>query len=72
MAKFDKVTVLNKIGQTAMVPVFYHKDIETAKQVIQAEYVKRQVKEQANVDTGDVLPDQEPVPQSDQSITPDV
>ena len=38
MAKFDKVTVLNKIGQTAMVPVFYHKDIETAKQVVKACY----------------------------------
>ena len=46
--------------------------IETAKQIIQTEYVKRQAKEQANVDTGNVLPDQESVPQSDQSSAPDV
>ena len=24
MAKFDKIAVLNKIGSTGMVPVFYH------------------------------------------------
>ena len=28
MAKFDKIAVLNKIGSTGMVPVFYHKDAE--------------------------------------------
>ena len=38
MAKFDKIAVLNKIGQTGMVPVFYHKDAETAKQVVKACY----------------------------------
>ena len=26
MARFDKIAVLNKIGSTGMVPVFYHKD----------------------------------------------
>ena len=26
MAKFDKIAVLNKIGSTGMVPVFYHKE----------------------------------------------
>ena len=26
MSKFDKIAVLNKIGSTGMVPVFYHKD----------------------------------------------
>lgn len=38
MAKFDKTTVLNKIGTTGMVPVFYHPDIEITKQVIKACY----------------------------------
>ncbi len=38
MAKFDKIAVLTKIGQTGMVPVFYHKDVEVAKQVIKACY----------------------------------
>lgn len=30
MAKFDKIAVLNKIGSTGMVPVFYHEDGGTA------------------------------------------
>ena len=38
MAKFDKITVLNKIGSTGMVPVFYHKDAEIAKKVVKACY----------------------------------
>ena len=38
MAKFDKVAVLNKIGSTGMVPVFYHKDVEVAKKVVKACY----------------------------------
>lgn len=38
MAKFDKVAVLAKIGQTGMVPVFYHKDAEVAKKVVKACY----------------------------------
>lgn len=38
MAKFDFLQVMNKIGATRMVPVFYHKDIETAKQVVKACY----------------------------------
>ncbi|MCM1107866.1 MAG: bifunctional 4-hydroxy-2-oxoglutarate aldolase/2-dehydro-3-deoxy-phosphogluconate aldolase [Clostridium sp.] len=38
MARFDKIAVLQKIGQTGMVPVFYHKDAETAKKVIKACY----------------------------------
>ena len=38
MAKFDKLAVLNKIGQTGMVPVFYDKDAEVAKQVVKACY----------------------------------
>lgn len=38
MARFDKIQVLEKIGETGMVPVFYHKDAETAKQVIKACY----------------------------------
>ena len=38
MAKFDKISVLNKIGSTGMVPVFYHKDAEVAKKVVKACY----------------------------------
>lgn len=38
MAKFDKVAVLSKMGSTGMVPVFYHKDAEIAKQVVKACY----------------------------------
>ena len=38
MAKFDKIAVLNKIGSTGMVPVFYHKDAEVAKKVVKACY----------------------------------
>lgn len=38
MAKFDKVSVLQKIGQTGMVPVFYHREAEVAKRVIKACY----------------------------------
>ena len=36
MARFDKIAVLNKIGSTGMVPVFYHKDAEVAKKVVKA------------------------------------
>lgn len=38
MAKFDKIQVLAKIKETGMVPVFYHSDVEVAKQVILACY----------------------------------
>ncbi len=38
MAKFDKIAVMQKIGSTGMVPVFYHKDAEVAKKVIKACY----------------------------------
>ena len=38
MARFDKMAVMQKIGQTGMVPVFYHKDAEVAKKVIKACY----------------------------------
>lgn len=38
MAKFDKVSVLNKIGSTGVVPVFYHSDAEVAKHVMKACY----------------------------------
>ena len=38
MAKFDKIAVMNKIGSTGMVPVFYHKDAEVAKKVVKACY----------------------------------
>lgn len=38
MARFDKQAVMAKMGQTGMVPVFYHKDAEVAKQVVKACY----------------------------------
>lgn len=38
MARFDKLAVLAKMKATGMVPVFYHKDIETAKAVMKACY----------------------------------
>jgi len=38
MARFNKLQVLNTIAATGMVPVFYHKDVETAKQVVKACY----------------------------------
>jgi len=38
MAKFDKLTVLRKIFETRMVPVFYHPDAEVACQVVRACY----------------------------------
>ena len=38
MAKFDKLAVLKKIGDTGMVPVFYHKDLEVCKNVVKACY----------------------------------
>lgn len=38
MAKFDKIAVLQRMGATGMVPVFYHKDPEVAKLVVKACY----------------------------------
>lgn len=38
MAIFYKDAVLHKMGTTGMVPVFYHKDVETAKKVLLACY----------------------------------
>ena len=38
MAKYNKLQVLNKIEEAPMVPVFYHKDAETAKKVVKACY----------------------------------
>lgn len=36
--KFDKIAVLQKMGKTRMVPVFYNKDAEVAKNVVKACY----------------------------------
>ena len=33
MARFDRMTVLNRILELGLVPVFYHGDVETAEQV---------------------------------------
>ena len=38
MAKFNKIQVLNAMAGTGMVPVFYHKDVEVAKNVVKACY----------------------------------
>lgn len=38
MARFNKLQVLTVMSQTGMVPVFYHKDIEVAKNVLKACY----------------------------------
>lgn len=38
MAKFNKIQVLTTISKTGMVPVFYHKDPEVAKNVLKACY----------------------------------
>lgn len=38
MAKFDKITTLSRIAETGMVPVFYHSNVEVARQVIKACY----------------------------------
>ena len=38
MAKFNKIQVLNAMASTGMVPVFYHKDVEVAKNVVKACY----------------------------------
>ena len=38
MARFDKISVIEKMGATGMVPVFYNKDAQTAKMVLKACY----------------------------------
>ena len=38
MARFSKMQVLDAMISTGMVPVYYNKDIETAKQVLKACY----------------------------------
>lgn len=38
MARYDKQAVLAKIKEAPMVPVFYHKDLEVAKNVVKACY----------------------------------
>jgi 2-keto-3-deoxy-6-phosphogluconate aldolase len=38
MAKFSKIQVITTMLEAGMVPVFYHKDIETAKNVLKACY----------------------------------
>lgn len=38
MARFDKISVLNKIQTTGVVPVFYNSNVEVAKQVVKACY----------------------------------
>ncbi len=38
MARFSKLQVMQKMQETGMVPVFYHSNAETAKQVIKACY----------------------------------
>jgi len=39
MAKYNKIQTLSTMSATGMVPVFYHSDIETAKNVVKACYL---------------------------------
>lgn len=36
MARFDRLTVLNAVIETGLVPVFYHTDVEVAKRIVAA------------------------------------
>ena len=36
MARFDRLAVLNAVVETGLVPVFYHSDMEVAKQIVAA------------------------------------
>lgn len=38
MARFDKLAVLNKMGATGVVPVFYHQDVAVAQKVMKVCY----------------------------------
>ncbi|MEN9443475.1 MAG: hypothetical protein RIS47_365 [Bacteroidota bacterium] len=38
MSRFTRIQVALKMGETGMIPVFYHKDIEVCKQVLKACY----------------------------------
>ena len=38
MARFTRIQVATKMAETGMVPVFFHKDVETCKQVVLACY----------------------------------
>lgn len=38
MAKFTRIEVVQKMGEVGMIPVFFHQDIETAKEVVKATY----------------------------------
>jgi 2-dehydro-3-deoxyphosphogluconate aldolase/(4S)-4-hydroxy-2-oxoglutarate aldolase len=38
MAKFDKIQVIQKMGETGMVPVYYNGNVETVKQILKACY----------------------------------
>ena len=38
MAQFNKIRVLTAMSETGMIPVYYHKDIEIAKQIVNACY----------------------------------
>jgi 2-dehydro-3-deoxyphosphogluconate aldolase/(4S)-4-hydroxy-2-oxoglutarate aldolase len=38
MARFTRIQVATKMAETGMVPVFFHKDVETCKQVVSACY----------------------------------
>lgn len=38
MARFDRITVAQTMGAQGMVPLFYHPDLETCKQVVKACY----------------------------------
>lgn len=35
MANYNRLTVLNTIIETGLIPVFYHRDVEVAKKLLQ-------------------------------------
>jgi len=36
MARFDRLAVLNSVVESGLVPVFYHRDVEVAKRIVEA------------------------------------
>ena len=44
MARFMRLDVLNTIVNTGMVPVFYHTELETAKNIIRASTIQYRIR----------------------------
>lgn len=54
MARFNKIQTLQAIIQTGMVPVYYNKEVEIAKQVVKACY--EEASEPSSLLTGEISP----------------